>query len=124
MNMPMQPGQPGMAPAPAPAAPQAPQMPGGMGPTGPMPGAQAKQQIEENANIAIQGGMAAAEAAKAAPDVPEEAAAKIEEGVMLINEGKQDALAPAVPNGGGDKPGNPVEGTGDQSGGGTKEGGE
>lgn len=119
-----QPGQPGMAPAAPPAPAPAQPMGGGMGPSGPMPGAQAKQQIEENANIAIQGGMAAAEAAKAAPDVPEQAAAKIEEGVMLINEGKQEALAPAAPTAeGGAPPGNPVEGTGAQAGPGTKEGG-
>lgn len=115
----------GMQPQAAPAAaPAAAPMGGGMGPTGPMPGAQAKQQIEENANIAIQGGIAAAEAAKAAPDVPPEAAAKIEEGVMMINEGKQEALAPAAAPDAGSKPGNPVEGTGAQAGGGTKEGGE
>lgn len=109
----------GMAPMQPPAAAPAAAPAGGMGPSGPMPGAAAKQQIEENANIAINGGMAAAEAAKAAPDVPDTAAAKIEEGVMLINEGKQEALAPAAPasNGGG----NPVEGTGEQAEG-TKEG--
>jgi hypothetical protein len=81
-----------------------------------MPGAAAKQQIEENANIAIQGGIAAAEAAKAAPDVPPEAAAKIEEGVMLINEGKMEALAPEMaPKTGDSAGGNPVEGTGAQA---------
>lgn len=112
----MMPGQP-----PAPAA--APPMGGGMAPTAGPSGAAAKQQVEENANIAIQSGMAAAEAAKAAPDVPDEAAAKIEEGVMLINEGKQAASAPAAPaGGGGQAPGNPVEGTGAQASG-TKEGG-
>lgn len=99
-----------------PPQPQQPTM-NGMAPTPQAPtAAQAKQAVEENANIAIQGGMAAAEAAKADPSVPDSAVAKIEEGTMLIAEGKQEAVAPVVtPQGGDGGGGNPVEGTGAQA---------
>lgn len=105
----------GAQPAAAPAA-GAPDM--GMEPNAAPSEAQLTQQIEEGANIAMQGGMMAIEAAQQSEMAPETAVAKIEEGVSLIAEGKEEisgqnaAAAPGLTGASNNPPSNDDSGAG------------
>ena len=110
----------GMAPQ-AGAAPAAPEMEMGMEPNAAPSEAQLTQQIEEGANIAMQGGMMAIEAAQQSEAAPETAVAKIEEGVALIAEGKDEIAAGNVAAPEGLSGGSNTPPSNDQSNGGSAE---
>lgn len=82
----------GMTP-PAPAAPDM----GMMQPNAAPSDAQLQSQAEEGANIAIQGGMQAIDAANQSENVSEQTVSKLEEGVALIAEAKDEMKATNVP---------------------------
>lgn len=83
----------GMMTPPAPAAPDM----GMMQPNAAPSDAQLQATAEEGANIAIQGGMQAIDAANQSENVSEETVAKLEEGVSLIAEAKDEMKAANVP---------------------------
>lgn len=93
----------------------------GMEPNAAPSEAQLTQQIEEGANIAMQGGMMAIEAAQQSEVVPETAVAKIEEGVALIAEGKEEIAAGSAAAPEGLSAGSNTPPSNDQSNGGSAE---